>query len=1654
VRHATDKIKNGSHNTALRLLSLRQMNLSTSTPRTQTGVPTYLLVPDPDPQLPEPPVETLLQDLPFQSLSWENFERLCLRVIETEAIVEQCLEYGTRGQDQHGIDLLARNRTDGAVTVYQCKRVKMFGPANIEAAVKKFLSETWAATATNFVLCTSHDLRTTDCTEEIVRQQALLLEYKIESEVWNATRLSGKLKAFPDLVYDFFGASWLTAFCGTQHSALVKKRLSPPKVSSFRTRLSKFYRNIFEQNDPGIPAIASPVAPRIDLAKRFVLPDLVNNETTFAESPKVESTAFDLIYEQDSFELERRDRSRVTAGDRGIREVRYGIDEWLSGGKRSLVVGVAGSGKTTLLRFILLDLLTQEPKLAAIAKELGRNLPVWIPFAYWTNSLNRHPEASLPDVLRGWFHNWGEDSLFQLVEEAIEDERLLLIVDGLDEWVNEATGSLAFAQLQLFIDMRSLPAIAAARPYALNWLKLSGAWRTARVASLTARQRHDICNLWFELRAAASNEPANSASTQHQATSLISNLESSLDLDDLSRIPLFLMLLIALRFQGTTLPAGRFDSYEYLIRHMLRDHPQRKQSAAAIIPSEQLSDREIRSILARLAFEIQVKRTGDIISEEDFENLLFEVLTSFEGDGLGLSHTEARRIAKAFINIEEGSLGLLVPQGVRAFGFLHRSLQERLAATHCSEKPIEEQKRLVSAYAKDPQWRETLLHLCSLTSRGNDLSELLAALPQVPDNPYLRDDLENFKIEVAFSDFDLPVQEVKQIATLAIDIVELSTDLERRRRVLRYCLNGLQARRTREIVQPKLAIWSISRASWRANWPAHLQAWPADELTRRTCRRGLNDEDAPVIRAAARSMGSLFNNDETLANEIAELARTSRYLNQRAACLECLVSSWPAHEGTKDTIAKAMGTEVPLLLLVGLYGEARLGSIDQEDAVVALDLASDRIGSPIPYHWQDLLPKLLLEVGKQHPSLVKHACLYAAEHTRYWRAHDGPLVDADVAWSVLVNGFPSDPEVIALVAREITRDSPFTSLNRHDIWQTLAANFRGVSEICAAVDARIDKFNNVQMLEASFAALLSRSKAAKHKMLQLLGGPFPHWAVGALLEGWGIQDNEVCVALEKMALGEEARASEIAAFIPQILGEAEGKKRLLHLMQHPNGHRLDFIFSGLFRSPDNRCDESLLSLAIDAVQQKDNFLGQAGATLIGLCPHSPQVRNLALTDLRSRTPAVAQIAAAYACDQMIRSELSNIMTPLPRELREEIVTVLSRSAVMGEHAEAILKLWDYEVDSQIKTKASVGYHSHLARSTELPIAVEEELTRAASSYGPDHHERRQAAFCGITLLKKFNILFENKERIGDPTELFVPLERGFRSNSAFLSFVASHWKELKGIFGDDLAKRFTRFAGQDSTWRILLSVAHECPELSADADSALHTFKYLQSSPAGLRFQSRIRPRSSQLRISALEALNSPAASWMEFLPVDAASEILLDQYRDETLLRDLKDLHHQNQLAIGPILTLCLGWPESEPVQAVMLDLNAANQLVALYAFLSAAPIDRLVDKLPDQLGRAAFDSFWGRYIRRPLAARLLRDSELCTALFNDLLRDPSPARKCNYPLAIARAQGLSQPAREWVIAEYGRQLSLDSSEFAYDFVLGEIRPVASSLKEALQSQ
>ena len=162
-----------------------------------------------------PPVISRPQVLPFNQLSWENFERLCTRLIATDSDVVDCHRYGRRGDYQAGIDILAHHRTpDGGQErwCYQCKRWEKMTAGDLRNIVKKLKFD-----ADRYVV-----LASVEAGADLRKVTADLSEI----DLWDTEDLSNQLKGLPDLVEDFFGPPWRAAFC-TIGSAKRKQPRTP-----------------------------------------------------------------------------------------------------------------------------------------------------------------------------------------------------------------------------------------------------------------------------------------------------------------------------------------------------------------------------------------------------------------------------------------------------------------------------------------------------------------------------------------------------------------------------------------------------------------------------------------------------------------------------------------------------------------------------------------------------------------------------------------------------------------------------------------------------------------------------------------------------------------------------------------------------------------------------------------------------------------------------------------------------------------------------------------------------------------------------------------------------------------------------------------------------------------------------------------------------------------------------------------------------------------------------------------------------------------------------------------------------------------------------------------------------------------------------------
>jgi energy-coupling factor transporter ATP-binding protein EcfA2 len=162
----------------------------------------------------QPPVRPRVQVLPFNQLSWENFERLCTRLVASDGEVKDCHRYGVRGDFQAGIDILAHRRTAKGTLerwCYQCKRWQKMTPGDLRRIVDKF-----SFPADRYVVLIS--LEATAALRDVVADLP-------DVDLWDAEDISSRLKSKPELVEDFFSPAWRAAFCATR-----KGKRRPPRT--------------------------------------------------------------------------------------------------------------------------------------------------------------------------------------------------------------------------------------------------------------------------------------------------------------------------------------------------------------------------------------------------------------------------------------------------------------------------------------------------------------------------------------------------------------------------------------------------------------------------------------------------------------------------------------------------------------------------------------------------------------------------------------------------------------------------------------------------------------------------------------------------------------------------------------------------------------------------------------------------------------------------------------------------------------------------------------------------------------------------------------------------------------------------------------------------------------------------------------------------------------------------------------------------------------------------------------------------------------------------------------------------------------------------------------------------------------------------------
>jgi hypothetical protein len=218
----------------------------------------------------------------------------------------------------------------------------------------------------------------------------------------------------------------------------------------------------------------------------------------------------------------------------------------------------------------------------------------------------------LIETIAAWFRRQDEPEMVALVRKALDDKRLLLLVDGVDEWANVTAANTALTLLQGFAERRSVPVIVSSRPHGFQLMaSLAGSWRVSEIAPLTAPQQIDLARSWFAHLGTASAGKRHDARARQQAIDFVAELQTNSAIAQLGATPLLLTGLIALRLSRLQLPRNRFLAYAELTKLLFETHPiSRDRAALAGAPRHPIDNFTREAALAALAYGIHTGQLG------------------------------------------------------------------------------------------------------------------------------------------------------------------------------------------------------------------------------------------------------------------------------------------------------------------------------------------------------------------------------------------------------------------------------------------------------------------------------------------------------------------------------------------------------------------------------------------------------------------------------------------------------------------------------------------------------------------------------------------------------------------------------------------------------------------------------------------------------------------------------------------------------------------------------------------------------------------------------------------------------------------------------------------------------------------------------------
>lgn len=1623
----------------------------------------------PDGALPNPPIDTKAAVLPLNQLTWEDTERLFVRLLETEIDVERAVMFGLPGQAQLGIDVYGRlisaagsspGRAANFVSL-QSRRIANPTVAGIKKAANDFLAHSWADRSARFYYATSASLRDTKLDAAVRAAADLLKERGIEFVPWGLEEVSDRLREHPRIVDDFFGRAWVKKFCGPDRLAELAQRITVPQARQLRATLGQLYRGAFHAYGASptvtsaseLPFMVLDTVPVSDEPEEPLLPARNNSEDVR------EPNAIEDGFAPPSFVRRRATRPRRAAGATLTTDTmasRTAADEWMAGARLRLLIGTPGSGKSSFLMFAAADLLSTNPQSAPLQRAHAGALPLWLPFAFLCRHLDESTSNSVISAVRAWMTQQGGEQTWAIIEPALADDRVVLLVDGVDEWNDITKADQALGLIESFVTQRNIASILSARPYALTRLNWALPWEKAVLAPLTPKQQLRLVHRALG-EAAPEITGANVEFTSPAAEAFLTELEQVPALAPLITTPLFLSVL-AKSWRGEALSPQRFRLFSDLERLLIERHPQMRRRASSATGSE-FPTTQVQAVLRGVAYRARLETSSTLTTRAQMERWFGEELAS--PDGLGYALPEAKRIAHALLSQAEDEYGLLVPQGVGMVGFLHRVLLDQLAGEHLATRPPDEISVALRARVADPNWRDVLITTLSAQVSAHVNTAILEELVADPNV----EDVDKWELIATALATGVAISLASQTAWVDEIIARTAQHHEGAHRAeLTRSLVGMTRHPTlRARLLPIFSRWLSASHPEPVSAVWALRDVPVDDAAVLPALLwALQHEDDNVQLNAAHALANRFSDNISAKANVMERVRKGATAIDQAFALLSLGTGWPTAPELPSLVQWARTQPTFELRICALHFAAATDAesfevTDDEQHWLQGFLRHDHLR---PHEqWMHLAMPFIVQAVQSQSGVRAFILDTLAENGR----NGG---NRYLAWHLACTTFSDDNAIRDWVAGELGDPDKGGLILYNlslipDAWRS-DPNFAR----SASVAVRREAADTPYLVDVIGLSSSMPDDEALEALLPALASFRPVATAFALLDRFG-DDPRAVNPIKDRLNGEYETAARLAPVALAVLGATAGFDRLVELLRSEGtrsggedrvviAQAVADAWMTLRGDTDDAATETLSRHEVDELARRCTAVGTGQLTwhvgsVIAAWPEHPAVMEFALEALRhprslSRgivDPAAAAILRAYAprvdpASQKMVTAVLDQLAYLPPDTREVLTWALTESDLSPMALIDLFLDWSFDSDIWVQRAAICGlvrrFNRYRLSADAEPAQIDatgswlrEQVRAQLCAYGPDYEDRRQNAWVAMLLLGEPALHDGLLESIGEPTRPGVKLSHVFSGvDLEFVDLLNANWDHLSKHFGEDqlfllLASARMKDQGEDNRsaarHEILLQLTkapslhpriHDLVVTAAESDSSF------RSDPAFLTWSHRNGRRDAALFEACVTALNTrrfneepnglyeilvDAAAWD--VSEATAKEVIQNHERFDTseALRSLFAERFPNHPATRAWYTELEEWFRIEGVR------HPRQWPETLALAMSAAPaavLPTIVARAHEQLHRQEIAGIF-RDLTAPLLRRLRGDPEAVVQM-HAAMRDPWAAGDGRTPLWQSR--------------------------------------------------